>query len=273
MNIKTCPLWQWILVLIGLFVLGTIGYGLWSLGSELLHSPLMDVVLALVLLAAYTLLEALIEKEKAPDVLNKRAVPDLLLGLAIGLVFFVLIVGIMLLAGCGSIEKLGFDAKAQLSAFCMFFGVAVGEEVLFRGVVYKWIDKRWGMTVALIVSALIFGAIHIGNDNATWWSALAIAIEAGLLLGAAYKYFGTLWLPIGIHWAWNYTQGNIFGFAVSGNDAGNTLFKMHPQGADILTGGAFGAEASIISILLGAALAALFVFLHIRKSRRQGCHS
>ena len=165
----------------------------------------------------------------------------------------------MRLFGCCTLEKTGFNAAVQMQAIAGFFIVAVGEEVLFRGILFKWIDKRWGMWVALVVSGLIFGLAHLINDNATWWSGFAIAIEAGLLLGAAYKWSGTLWLPIGIHWAWNYVQGNIFGFAVSGNDAGDSLFRITTSGPDILTGGAFGAEASIISVVLGAVVSAIFI--------------
>jgi hypothetical protein len=113
--------------------------------------------------------------------------------------------------------------------------------------------------VALLISAAIFGWTHISNDNATWWSSLAIAIEAGLLLGAAYKWSGSLWLPIGIHWAWNYTQGNIFGLAVSGTMAGNTMLVTTVDGPDIITGGAFGPEASIISVILGTLITIIFI--------------
>jgi hypothetical protein len=85
-------------------------------------------------------------------------------------------------------------------------------------------------------------------------------VEAGLLLGAAYKYSGTLWLPIGIHWAWNFTQGNIFGFEVSGKDLGASLLKSTVSGPDWLTGGAFGAEASVIPVLLGLILSAWYIW-------------
>lgn len=88
---------------------------------------------------------------------------------------------------------------------------------------------------------------------------IAIAVEAGLLLGAAYKYSGTLWLPIGIHWGWNFFQGNIFGFAVSGGDAGSSLIQSSVQGPVILTGGAFGAEASVIAMVLGVLLSVWFI--------------
>ena len=268
MNIKTAPLWQWILLVIASLFLAFFGYGLiFGVGEAFHHSWIATAAASLGILALYVLVVRWFEKEWAPDILSNKWAPHLLLGLAIGALFFVLVVGVMRFFGICSLEKLSFDGKAQWEAFMMFFGVAVGEEVLFRGVLYKWIDKRWGMWVALVVSGLVFGLVHVTNDNATLWSGFAIAIEAGLLLGAAYKWSGTLWLPIGIHWAWNYTQGNIFGFAVSGNDAGSMWFKVTTQGPDLLTGGPFGAEASIICVVLGAAIAAVFVWDCVRRGK------
>ena len=150
----------------------------------------------------------------------------------------------------------------------MFLAVAVGEEMIFRGVVFRWLDERWNTWVALLVSALIFGWIHISNDNASWWSSLAISIEAGLLLGAAYKWSGSLWLPIGIHWTWNYTQGNIFGLAVSGTHAGNTVLVTTVDGPDIITGGVFGPEASIIAVIFGILYTIIFLGNYSLRRRR-----
>ena len=265
MNIKTAPLWQWILMVIAAIILAFLGYGMVVAFSEMVPSWVGLVVPPVVLIGLYVLVIRWFEKEWAPDVLIRDSIWHLLLGLVTGVVFFILVVGVMWLCRCCTIEPLQWDGPAQLKAFLMFWGVAVGEEVLFRGVVFKWIDKRWGLWVALVVSALIFGFVHLTNDNATVWSSLAIAIEAGLLLGAAYKWSGGLWLPIGIHWSWNYTQGNIFGFAVSGNDAGTSWLHVVTDGPDILTGGAFGAEASIISVLLGLAMTALFVWPYLKK--------
>ena len=155
-----------------------------------------------------------------------------------------------------------------LDAFFMFLIVAVGEELMFRGVLFRWIDEKFGFSAALIASALVFGLVHIANPGATWWSSLAIAIEAGLLLGAAYKYSGTLWLPIGIHWAWNFSQGNVFGFEVSGGNAGSTLIIPYIDGPEIITGGDFGAEASIIAVVLGAAISAVLVVSVLKNGRK-----
>ena len=265
MNIKTAPLWQWILMVIAALVLALLGYGLTVAASEATQSWVVALLAPLVLIALYVLVVRWFENEWAPDILTIKYGGQLLMGLAFGAAYISLVTGIMWLCGCCTFKELGWDWDVQIKAFLMFFGVAVGEEILFRGVLFKWIDKRWGLWVALIVSGLVFGFVHLTNDNATIWSSLAISIEAGLLLGAAYKWSGSLWLPIGIHWTWNYTQGNIFGFAVSGTDAGGSLLQVVPNGPDIITGGAFGAEASIISVLLGLALTALFVRPYLKK--------
>ena len=92
-----------------------------------------------------------------------------------------------------------------------------------------------------------------------------IAIEAGVLLGAAYKYTNSLWFPIGIHWAWNFTQGNVFGVAVSGGDIEESILSATLSGPDIITGGSFGPEASIIALLLGSILSAFFLWKILKK--------
>ena len=148
-----------------------------------------------------------------------------------------------------------------------FFVVAVFEEIIFRGVLFRLIDDRWNTFVALLVSAVLFGVMHLPNPGATLWSTAAIAIEAGLLLGAAYKFKGTLWLPIAIHWAWNYTQGNILGFAVSGEPIQEKLFSPIITGPDWITGGAFGAEASVPAVAVGLLLTVILLYKCKRDER------
>lgn len=81
------------------------------------------------------------------------------------------------------------------------------------------------------------------------------------MLGAAYKYAGTLWFPIGIHWAWNFTQGNIFGLDVSGGGNEESIMNATLTGPDFITGGSFGTEASIITPILGVLLSGIFIYL------------
>lgn len=260
--------WKWLLLLVAGCALFLLSYGITSVPaalSEELTIPLWVMALLCLAGSAFNLFLygkwwRWTEKQPAKDLPMSRLAADTGLGFGIGILYFVLVTGIIALFGGYRVNGIGNDWPALLQALCIFLVVAVGEEVLFRGIVFRMIDERWGTTVALIVSALIFGFVHIINDNATVWSSVAIAVEAGLLLAAAYKWSGTLWLPIGIHWSWNFFQGPIFGFAVSGNET-QSLFKAVIDGPVWLTGGTFGAEASVPAFVLGLAVSVLFLVL------------
>ena len=92
----------------------------------------------------------------------------------------------------------------------------MSEELLFRGILFRWIEEFGGSWAALIVTSVLFGAAHLVNPNATYIAAVGIAVEAGVMLGAAYMLTRSLWFPMGIHAAWNFTQGEIFDIPVSG---------------------------------------------------------
>jgi len=269
---KKLPLWKWMLLFIAAIMLAIIGYAILDKGSVLsirfLH-PCFTFVAAAIILSLYALLVRWIEGHWPTDLSLRHLVPHTLLGLLVGFFFMVLVVSTIVATGSATVGWKGFMADRQLDMFMMFLAVAVGEEMILRGVIFRWIDERWNTGVALLISAILFGWMHISNDNATWWSSLAIAIEAGLLLGAAYKWSGTLWVPIGIHWAWNYVQGNIFGLAVSGMNTGTTMLVTTANGPDIITGGAFGPEASIISVVLGTFLTLVFLGNRYPTTRKQ----
>jgi membrane protease YdiL (CAAX protease family) len=127
--------------------------------------------------------------------------------------------------------------------------VAVTEELLFRGVVHRVLEERTGSIVAIAVSSLIFGLTHLLNGNATLWGTLAIAVEGGALLAIAYTVTRSLWLPTGLHFAWNFTESGVFGTAVSGADSEPGLLRTVLSGPDMLTGGTFGPEASLFALL------------------------
>ena len=260
------PFWKWILLLLAGSFLFILAYGFSSIPTALDEAVNMPVWLQALLcvltsagvLALYALWWRWTEKQPVADLPMRRLARDTVLGFGVGILFFVLVTGCIALMGGYRIESVNWDWSALVESLFMFLVVAVGEEVLFRGIVFRMIDDRWGTAVGLVASALIFGFVHITNANATVWSSLAIAIEAGLLLAAAYKWSGTLWLPIGIHWSWNYFQGPVFGFAVSGSGTPSLITPVI-QGSDWLTGGSFGAEASIPAFVLGLTLAIVFL--------------
>lgn len=131
------------------------------------------------------------------------------------------------------------------------------EELLFRGIIFRLVEEIYGTVVALAASALLFGFAHIANPNASVLAASFIAIEAGVLLGMAYVATRSLWLPIGLHFGWNFTEGDVFGLADSGNSVPG-IFATSVHGDPLITGGAFGPEASVITPVLAIAAAAIF---------------
>ena len=268
-DIKQLPWWQWILLFIGAIIMSFIGYAALVGGSELsqmMGYPELTIVCAAIILGMYALLVKLLEQRWPTNLPLRKAIPHSLLGLLVGFLFMVLVVSTIVASGCAVISWKGFSGAEQFNMLMLFLAVAVGEEIICRGVIFRLIDERWNTWVALLVSALLFGWMHISNDNATWWSSMAISIEAGLLLAAAYKWSGTLWVPIGIHWAWNYVQGNVFGCAVSGSKAGTTILATTVNGPDIITGGAFGPEASIITVILGTFFTLVFLANRYRRT-------
>ena len=271
MAIKSMPVWKWALLLVASFILALLIDSASELAVDVVKPVLLNWLVAVAVSAAmvalYMVFVRWFERQPAKDIPIRKLAGDTAKGFGVGTCFFVMVVAVMSALGLYKIMNIGLDpALGIISSLFLFLVVATGEEIMFRGVLFRWIDEKWGFAAALIVSAVLFGALHLLQPNATWWSSLAIAIEAGLLLGAAYKMSGTLWFPIGIHWAWNFFQGNIFGFAVSGTDAGNSLIHSSVSGPDILTGGLFGAEASIITVVLGAALSAWFIFRVYKKA-------
>ncbi|WP_328616736.1 CPBP family intramembrane metalloprotease [Amycolatopsis sp. NBC_00355] len=127
--------------------------------------------------------------------------------------------------------------------------VAVTEELLFRGVLHRILEQRAGSVIAIVVSSLLFGLTHLINGNATLWGTLAIAVEGGTMLAVAYTATRSLWVPIGLHFAWNWLQGGVFGTAVSGADSEPGLLRTVLSGPDALTGGSFGPEAGLFALL------------------------
>lgn len=197
--------------------------------------------------------------------LAPRALPEVGVGLALGAVLFALVIGSIWLAG--GVEYLGWSPAPVLD-YALGAAVMGGvvEELAVRGVIFRLLERVWGSWIALAISGLLFGALHLMNPGAGVLTALAIALEAGVMLGAAYLVTGRLWLPIGLHAGWNFTQGGIFGVSVSGNAVGGVMMTA-PQGPEWISGGAFGAEASALAVLWCGALGVGLLVLAARRGR------
>jgi hypothetical protein len=181
---------------------------------------------------------------------------DAFCGAALGSALILLVTG--LIAAAGGV-RFGLDPARSLGALAMgawaFTWVALMEELLFRGFVFQRMVDGMGRWPALAAMAVLFALAHWGNpgmDGATLaWASIDTVLGA-LLLGLAYLRTGSLALPIGIHFGWNWAQGALLGFDVSGFDQAGWLLPHLLDKPQWLTGGAFGPEASICSVLVDA---------------------
>ncbi|MET1071743.1 MAG: CPBP family intramembrane glutamic endopeptidase [Umezawaea sp.] len=201
-----------------------------------------------------------------PELAPEGMWPGLRRGALLGGGLFTAVMALILVFG-------GFDDVSSGSFFGalgiagMMTGVAVAEEALFRGVLFRILEERTGTVIALVVSSLVFGGVHLVNGNATLWGTLAIALTGGTMLAAAYAVTRSLWLPIGLHFAWNFIQGGVFGTVVSGSEEAPTgLLHTTLSGSSVLTGGAFGPEASLMALLVCLVATVLL----LRKAVRTG---
>ena len=193
------------------------------------------------------------------------------IGWAVSVVNFLATIVCLFLCGCYRIVNVELDVASQLSWLSLFLLVGVVEEVIFRGILFRLIADKWNIAVGLTTSSLLFGLAHLGNPGATLWAALAIALASGWLFGMAYAYHQTIWVPIGMHWAWNYLEGGVFGCAVSGTPLDyRPLITPRISGTDLLSGGAFGPEASIICVAIGIGISIVYTMLYIKKKKRLG---
>lgn len=231
-------------------------------------SPLHIVkgaVAAAMFVIAYIGFNHLIERRRAIEIEPRGALAELGLGLFIGVALFSAIVG--LIAAGGGYRVIGTH---PFSVLYPATGVAIvsgfSEEIIFRGFFFRIVEEWLGSWAALALSALLFGAAHLGNPGATLLAGSAIAIEAGVMLAALYMVTRRLWPVIGLHAAWNFTQGGIFGIAVSGTSVDGVL-RPRIAGPELLTGGAFGAEASIPAIIVGGAFGIAMLVLAHRRGR------
>ncbi len=198
--------------------------------------------------AAYLLLVRLVERRHPAELALRKLLPDGAAGLLLGAGLFSVVVATLYLLGCYHVTA--FNPAAPWLAALLVYGLGAGisEEILFRGVLYRIVEEGLGSWAALLLSALFFGFAHGANPGATAWSSAAIAIEAGLLFGLLYHLTRSLYLCMGVHAAWNFSQGTVYGIPVSGLKADGWLVSTR-SGPDWLSGGVFGAEASVVALL------------------------
>ena len=208
---------------------------------------------------------------------SRRWWADLGFGLGLGAVLMVAIFCVELAAGWVTVSGTfqsprGPFGIAILVALVQFVGVGIQEELLSRG--YHLRNMAEGLNLpsigahgALLLgyagSSAVFGLLHAANPNASIVSTINLVV-AGLFLGLGYVLTGELAIPIGMHITWNFFQGNVFGFPVSGGPSTTTFIAIEQGGPELWTGGAFGPEAGLMG-LLAIGLGSLLTIAWVRR--------
>ncbi|MBE6481899.1 MAG: CPBP family intramembrane metalloprotease [Actinomyces ruminicola] len=220
---------------------------------------------ALVAVTGYWALMRWIRGATVTELAGPGKLHEFLVGMVMGTLLMSAVVAVLALIGCYRVTAVGWDAGILIGASS---GLAAGfaEEIIFRGVALRLLEQWLGTGWALALTAVFFGAAHITNPEASAFGAVAIMLEAGILLGACYLVTRRLWLAFGTHVAWNFVQGGIFGSDVSGNGMGRGLFEARFTGPELLTGGDMGIEGSLVAVLVCTAAGVALLLV----ARRRG---
>lgn len=225
------------------------------------------IVGSIAILLIYRLAVGFGERRAVPELNLRRAPTDLLVGLAIGAAVLSAIVGTLWAFGWVVIDSKPIDGVAL--AFRDSIRSGVLEELVLRLVIFRLLWRAFGIWPAIAVSAAFFGAVHLGNPDSSLMAAACLIAGEGIGIGL-YLLTGRIWASIGMHAAWNFTQGWIFGSVVSGTSgiAGGPLATRPVAGVpELLSGGGFGPEASLAALVVS--LAASVTLLRLAWWRRR----
>ena len=189
---------------------------------------------------------------------------DLNYGLLWGAVLIAVGFLILYAAGFITVTAVQFPILNLISFFVIFIVVSLNEEIMFRGYVLNNMMTSMNKYIALIISSIIFMAVHLMNANLSILGTVNLFL-AGLVLGMYYIYMKNLWFSIGMHLTWNFFQGPIFGFEVSGYETHSVIIQ-NIQGSEIITGGEFGFEGSIIATVL---IISIIIFLYLTYKNKE----
>jgi uncharacterized protein len=167
----------------------------------------------------------------------------------------------------GSFRILSYNPLSSIiTPLAIAFSVAIFEETLLRGIIFRILEEKLGSHISLLISAIIFGVVHLLNPDSSLISSVCIFI-VGYLLSASYIYGRSLWLPIAIHFSWNFMQSGIFGAITSGNKKTGSLFNTKISGSELITGGAFGPEGTLQATIFWL-LASIILLILITKQNK-----
>lgn len=228
----------------------------------------LALVVGLIILgfAFYAAFVRFIERRPVSELAPGPLLKEMGIGLVIGALLYTGCVAILMALGIFRIEGLN-PVAVMVPAIPWALSSGFFEELIFRGALFRIVEEWLGSWVSLAASSFLFGFLHLTNPDATLTGAIFITVEAGILLAAAYMLTRRLWMSIGFHAAWNYTQSAVFSGEVSGSAASTGLIRPIIEGPVLLTGGQFGIEASLTAFVLCTATGIVLLVRAIRRGQ------
>lgn len=224
----------------------------------------IGVLTAVVAVLVYGWVVGRTERREVTELARAGAGARIARGALIGFGMFAAVIVNIAFVADYDVNGLG-SVWGALALFGFMAAAAVTEELIFRGVLFRIIEERTGTWIALVLTGVVFGLMHLLNPDASVWGAICIAVEAGFMLAACYAATRNLWVPIGLHFGWNLAAGGIFSVVVSGNGQSEGLLDTTMSGPTLVTGGDFGPEGSLYTVAAGVVLTLVFMWLAHRR--------
>ena len=230
-----------------------------------LQNAMVGIADGAIALLSYILLFRFYEKRQIKELSLASFWKNSLVGFLAGMVLQSLVIFVIYLTdgySIISINPVSFLIPGFIAALTAGF---VGE-ILLRGIIFRLTEEKFGTVIALIISALLFAVFHSGVKGATLLSVVSTSIQAGMLLSAVYVFTRSLWLPVFLHFAWDFAEPGIYGAINPGITIEKSLFTSKLTGSELLTGGQFGPGNSIQSTIFCLIAGLLFLWLAKRKN-------
>ena len=243
--------------------------GAFSITNTTLANFLAFLLIVPTVYFAYWMCVRTIEKRTLTELGRAHALPEFGLGILISFGLFALVIAVLWLLGYYRVNGISFIFLPLIGALVGALVSAFAQELIFRAVIYRITEEWLGTWWALAISAILFGLIHLTSAGATIFTAMSVALQAGILLGAAYVYTHRVWMALGIHAAWDFANDGVFGVGIAGQSGESLkgLFQARLSGPDLLTGGALGVEASIITLVVTLIAGILILRLAYQKGQ------
>lgn len=230
-----------------------------------LRNLIKGIIASSFVIATYIYFYKKYEKREIEEFSGKGLLKNSILGVLIGTALQGLAILVIYFWGDFRIISIN-PFSSIITPFAIAFSVAIFEETLLRGIIFRIVEEKLGSYISLAISAIIFGAVHLLNPDSSVISSICIGI-VGFMFGASYIYSRSLWLPIAIHFSWNFVQSGIFGAITSGNEKTSSLFNTNISGAELITGGAFGPEGTIQATLFWLVVSVVFMILITKQNK------